>query len=93
MIIPKGMPVPEDNTGFTVPTEWGAPTLDKNVTQDGDGPHMMSCYTHCISHCSSHCMGHDAEVKDEETWYLGGQKLEVGSPVHSLLAAVIEVWG
>ncbi|KAH7348141.1 hypothetical protein BKA66DRAFT_516750 [Pyrenochaeta sp. MPI-SDFR-AT-0127] len=93
MIILKGMPVPEGDSGFTVATEWGAPALDASTMPDGENSPMMSCFSHCVSHCNGHCTAHDSEIIDGGMWYLGGKKLEAGAPVYNLMAAVVEVWG
>jgi len=57
--------------------------------------HCVHCEYHCEAHCEQHCdyshYNHSKGSNDCE-WYFGGQKIEPGTPVHSLVTAVIEVW-
>lgn len=60
--------------------------------------HTAACISHCDYHCKSHCKHCETECHKElprpndDEWYLGGQKIEPGTPVHDLVTAVIKVW-
>lgn len=99
LIIPKGMPVPEGDSGTGVTTEWG-PSGTEDGTGDPKGHWCVNhcrnhcrahCENHCEYHCRAHCHSHDAGASGEE-WHLGGQKIEPGTPIHGLVTAVVEVW-
>lgn len=90
MIIPEGLPTPEDEGGFTVATEWGA--LSSMGEPQECNAHSITCNRHCRGHCKVHCNDHGSYDAEKGSWYLGGRELVAGTSVHGLVAAVIETW-
>lgn len=88
IIIPDGKPIPDGidyDFELNVVTEWSAKGLN-----DSEIPVLQRV---CVI-CSRTCIRHSREnklPKDSEV-YLGGQKIEWGSPVYTIVNAVIEVW-
>jgi len=80
--IPEGLPVPDENDSesYSVITEWSP----GKTSLDGCSHSMQVC-THC-----KHKKGHATLGDDHFT--LGGRVLLPGSPVHDLVAAVVEAW-
>lgn len=100
ILIPEGMPKPEGEYDVSVSTEWGG-NYDHSGTSD---PSLQSC-SHCFhcSHCShcAHCahwkLDNDggcsrfANDTNDETLYLGGQRILPGTPVYAIVSAVMAV--
>ncbi|EEQ29276.1 hypothetical protein McanMca71_006678 [Microsporum canis] len=82
IIFPDGMPIPDgmdEDTELNITTEWGAK----------DHTFRRVCVI-CIHTCVSHPK--KSKCPEELGVYLGGQKLEFGSPVYNIVNAVTEVW-
>jgi hypothetical protein len=100
IMIPTGMPTPGGEYEVNVSTEWYAeePRDEKRCS------HSVRNCKHCV-HCSHRGHGskrsggrrncnYDTDVHDLNGGglYFGGQKVELGTPFHSLITAVTEVW-
>ena len=89
IIFPDGMPIPDgvdEDSESNIITEWAAKEWDGTETNTL----RRSCYI-CVHTCISHPQPKNEWLKEAEI-YLGGQKIELGSPVYSIVNAVIEVW-
>lgn len=75
-MIPKGSPKPEGEYELSVETEFHA-----NPNDDDEGCSHTSQCAHC-----RHSTKHD------EGLYVGGRKVESGTPFHGFYNAVVEVW-
>jgi hypothetical protein len=82
VMIPEGVPLPEGDYEISVATEWYA-------KHDDDCYGLAYC-RHCTfphSFCH-HCHQHNSgAMSSDREFYLGGKKVEPGSPVHSIVAA------
>jgi hypothetical protein len=88
--IPEGLPAPEDDDveSYSVITEWSPGQSAANACRHG-------C-RHSIGYCRHprpppNPNSHSAAPGDDH-FTLGGRVLVPGSPVHDLVAAVVEAW-
>jgi len=89
IVFPDGMPIPEGidyDSDSNVVTEWGAKDLDGIET-----PILRRWCASCQRNCN-HSKGKAGNLPKESEVYLGGQKIECGSPVYTIVNTVIKVW-
>ncbi|KAM0226763.1 hypothetical protein ACHAPO_012097 [Fusarium lateritium] len=85
VMIPEGMPVPDKvDYSFEVVTEWGK----------AEGDFRKRGCSHCshLTTCSNHRRADDEKDFTANEFTLGGQKIDLMSPVFPIMNAVAAVW-
>lgn len=88
IMIPKGLPVPQGHFDITLATEWNS---NSAVNGFDSCSHGLSWCSHC-SHCYHTDDDHNPGRRHSDMdFYLGGIKVEAGTPVHSIVETVTEI--
>ncbi|KAK0633931.1 hypothetical protein B0T14DRAFT_533991 [Immersiella caudata] len=82
IMIPAGIPIPDLEYDVKVTTEWGS-----------EASNDYCLHGRCSHSGCAHCVSHDSARLDGPDLFLGGKKLEVGTPVHNIVLALNQVIG
>ena len=100
IMIPAGIPIPDLEYDVKVTTEWGSEASNElkcihcsHCESHNDCYHSYCLHGSCSHSGCAHCVSHDSARLDGPDLFLGGKKLEVGTPVHNIVLALNQAIG